>query len=431
MMTMQTPPGTWNPTVPTNGVNGHTRIQDAVSGVTPGVYGYANIPAGVVNTLGGIPQAYGTVNPYIQAMQTFGTTQPFGQINPFATLNPYAQLTTTPYQAAAYGLNPNLGYATAWNQPAAIHPFAQAYSQTTPFGGFVNPLVNPFVQAIQSTIHPAFNQTCNPAAAWQTQPTHAFNPLATLNPFATINPYQTINAYQNVNPFVAATQAVSPFVSGCLQSAAINPLTGLIPTQTPYPFINTLNSIPQTLANTISPFGAGVTHPVVAQQIAQATLANATTCGTTIDPITGTVVPVSNHAIGSFPTLAGHSTVSPFGLGVSSFQFDANLGTGAWGSNLWSHPAFRSWIGQHPLQAIAWQNALNTSRCFNPVSWNNSYTNPFTTPFVNPFTSPFITNSITPWAASLNTLNPYVRNIINHSFGVCGLNPLNPTNCIC
>ena len=58
MMTMQTPPGTWNPTVPTNGVNGHTRIQDAVSGVTPGVYGYANIPAGVVNTLGGIPQAY-------------------------------------------------------------------------------------------------------------------------------------------------------------------------------------------------------------------------------------------------------------------------------------------------------------------------------------------------------------------------------------
>jgi len=427
MMTMQTPQGTWNPTVPTNGVNGHTRIQDALSGVNAGIYGYANIPAGVANPLGAIPQAYGTVNPFMH------TAQPFGQtFNPYATtLNPLAQAYATPYQTAGYGLSPVQSYATAWNQPAAIHPFALAYNQTTPFGGFVNPYVNPFAQAI------------NPAAAWQTQSLNAINPFATQNPYQTVNAFPTINPFQTVNPvqainpaqainpiqaihpFAGVSPMVSPFVSGCLSTAAINPLTGVIPTQTINPFVGAFNTLPQT-ATAHPAFGLGIVNPLVAQQIANATLGHTTGYSTTIDPITGTIVPVGNPASGSFPLWTGQSTIHPVGLGVSPFQFDANLG---W--NLWSQPAARSWIGQHPLQAIAWQNALHTSRLFNPFNWNGIPSNACATPFVNSITNPFIANTVSPWATGLNTLNPFVRNFVNQSLGLCGLHGQTPSICTC
>ncbi len=434
MSTMQTPQGTWNPAAAVNGANGHTRIQDAISGVNPGVYGYANIPAGVANPIGAIPQIYGTVNPFIQSALPFGQT-----VNPYATtLNPLAQAyATNPYQTAAYGLNPAQSYATAWNHPAAIHPFALAYNQTTPFGGFVNPNVNPFIQSI------------NPAAAWQTQQLNAFNPLATVNPYQTVNAFQmvnpfqainpfqgvnpvqainpvgAINPFQTINPFIGATPTVSPFVSGCLHTGAINPLTGVIPTQTINPFVNSFSTLPQTFPTVHPSFGLGITNPLVAQQLATAALTQSTGFSTTIDPVTGTIVPVPNYASGSFPSWTGQSAVHPCGLGVSPFHVNANLG-----GNTWGHPALRSWIGQHPLQAIAWQNSL-AGQFVNPLIGNGIHTNPLTTPFVNPLTNPFITNAISPWATQLSAVNPLIRSFVNHPFGACGLNPLNPTNCIC
>gem|GEM_PF-4834587 len=423
--TLQNPQTTWNPGVTGTGLNGHTtRLADIFGAAGATQFPFGAMPAGFVTPMFGFAQ-----DPVTAALS--------GMQNPFA--------------AAQTGLIPGGIYPAFQSQPfnpvATVNPFAgfNPLFQQIPFGAFANPFVSQF-----GGFPTGFNTLTPYATTPFVSPLNAVNPLTTLNPLTTgLNPIAGQPICQTgLNTLTGAAFGLNTPVTGYNPITGVNPLNTINPVAT----VNPLNTVYQTAATTpsyaaaltqipgvnqVNPWfpgivnsGIGLTQPLQSQFIAQQyqqnllasqALQNAyaaqainaarlnalyNTCGTTVDPITGTIVPAMNTIpfttwnTGSFPVGA----VSPFPVDIHnarSFVPGWNFG----GFNPLQVFNTIPYTGVNPYtfgsqrvitQPISWTP-------FNPVNWATYATNPFAATTLNCGTTPAI------WNYNAIARTPYVN----------------------
>lgn len=413
--TLPNPQTTWNPGVTGTGLNGHTtRLADIFGAAGATQLPFGAMPAGFVTPMFGFAQdpvtaaLTGIQNPFVAAQTglipggIYNAFQP-QPFNPVATVNPFAAfnplLQQTPFGAFA---NPFVsqfgGFPTGFNTltPYATTPFVSPLNTVTPLT-----TLNPLTTGLNPIAGQPICQTGLNAAATGYNPITGVNPLNTINPIGTVNPLNTV-----------------------YQTAVTNPAYAAALTQVPG--INQINPWVSGIFNN----GIGLTHPLQAQLIAQQYQQNLlasqalqipyaaqaintarlsafyNTCGTTVDPITGTIVPVVNTFpftgwnTGSFPVGA----VSPFPVDVvnaRSFVPGWNLG----GFNPLQAYNTIPYTSVNPFtfgsqrvitQPIGWTQ-------FNPLQWATYATNPFAATTLNCGMTPAI------WNCNTIARTPYVN----------------------
>ncbi len=385
---MQVPNTTWNPGIPTNGVNAHNRVADAF-----GTFPYGTYPLGVPVNFGAglIPNApFGTGFGAMPASIYAGLTHPFA--HPAAI-----------QAALAYAGIP-MAYANPYNgmqsfvAPGTIHPFLGQNIGT--IGGY--PTISPF--------------GVNPLSQVQSLPVQTFGsfPVSYPNVFSpsivTGQPFGSPFAAPSMIPQVAGFPTTSVPLTNPFVQTTINPFTqtaAINPWSNPY-VAASIGATPPTQSVGFNPF---TMTPIVSPWIPSG-INPWLTCGTT--PFAGTGV--THPALQANPWIQGAmqtpwGLTHPFwGVGAAGILNQYGIHSGQ------VHPAIGS-IGTTPLGSylaactgVASPYRSYGATPFGPYPHANPFTNPFACAVGNPYTNPIIASSLNlnPFAVA-STLNPLMQ----------------------